>query len=68
MYFSLDEPFEVSPQNELTVRIVLPDEDDNDEGSWSWSISDGQHSIKMNDRDHRQRLNPALPKGLLKDH
>jgi protein arginine N-methyltransferase 1 len=66
MFFPFDEPFEVSPTREVTIKIVLPDDDSQYEPAWRWSISDEKMTIEMNDYDYREQLNPFLPKGLIK--
>lgn len=65
IYFSFNEPLEVKPGVELTVRITLPERDDNHEPAWYWSISDGTHTIEMNDLEPRRQLDPFLTRGLL---
>jgi SAM-dependent methyltransferase len=65
IYFSFDEPLEVKPGVELTIRITLPEQDYKHEPAWYWSISDGTRTIEMNDIEHRRQLDPFLPYGLV---
>ncbi|MCP4755931.1 MAG: hypothetical protein GY866_34155 [Proteobacteria bacterium] len=66
VYFSFDEPLDVKPGVELTIRITLPDVESSHEAAWYWSVTDGTRTIEMNDIDQRTRLDPFLPSGLLK--
>jgi SAM-dependent methyltransferase len=66
MYFSFDEPLDVEPGVELTIRVELPEVDSKHDQVWRWSISDGKRSIEMNDLDHRTQLVSALPNGIFK--
>ncbi len=65
--FPLTKPFQVSPDREITVRIRPPDETAGGESTWSWSISDKDQHLRMDERDYRHQLNPYLPKGPLRD-
>ena len=65
MYFSLKEPLEVEPGQELTIRIIPPSDTHKHESAWFWSLSDGTRTIEMNDLEHREQLDPFLPRGLL---
>jgi len=66
MYFSLNEPLQVEPGVALTVRLTPPSETDQQhETGWYWSLSDGTHTMEMNDLDHRKQLDPFLPRGLI---
>lgn len=64
--FPLTEPFAVSPSREVTVRISPPRETDVGDLGWSWSIEDDAQTIRITDMDHLSRLDPKLPKGLLR--
>jgi len=66
LYFPFSEPFDVSPSREVTIRIVLPDNESTYEPLWEWSIFDGQKKIEMNDYAYREQLDPFLPSGLVK--
>lgn len=57
IFFPFLEPIKVTPQRELTIRISPPYEDGMPDPSWSWSISDGERSVHMNDYEHREKNN-----------
>ena len=65
LFFPFDEPFRASPDRELSVRIELPSELGPIDPTWRWSIEDSQQAIEMNDLDHRKRLDPNLPRGIV---
>ncbi len=65
MYFPFSEPFKVQKGIELTVSITPPDDSVDRPEHWHWSVSDGTQTIKMNDLEYKEQLNPFLPKGLV---
>ena len=65
--FPLTRPFQVSPAREVSVRISPPDDTAGGDPTWSWSISDKDQSLRMDELHHRQQLDPYLPKGPLRD-
>ncbi len=46
MFFPLEDPLEISPDREISVCIYPPRDKDN---SWTWRLSDGERTIRMND-------------------
>jgi protein arginine N-methyltransferase 1 len=67
MYFPFDKPLELEPGVELSLHITLPEEDSKYEAAWFWGATHGKRVIKMNDIDHRGKLNSFLPCGLVVD-
>lgn len=61
VFLPFPEPFEVRPGVPLQISICPPRNVENEEVAWSWSISDGQHSLYVDERDTFARsLAPAL--------
>ena len=67
IYFPFYKPFEVKKNKELTVTITPPGDNVKWDSHWSWSVSDEELTIEMNDLNHREQLNPFLPRGLVKE-
>ncbi len=63
--FPLTEPFTVSPDREVTVRISPPQETDSGDLGWTWSIEDSAQRIHISDLDHPKSLDTELAPGLL---
>jgi protein arginine N-methyltransferase 1 len=67
--FPLPEPFIVDPSRELTVTFSPLTEEVGKEQFWSWSITDGEMTISVNEQQLQQKqLQPAridVPQGKL---
>jgi SAM-dependent methyltransferase len=62
IYFPLPEPFECSPERALTVTIRPPSAVETDDPTWAWSITDGQNTLAVDERDTFARTSPTKPK------
>lgn len=62
--FPLPEPFAVDPSRELTITISPLTEQVGKEQCWSWSISDGEKTTRI-DEQQQQRAPLDLPPGKL---
>jgi hypothetical protein len=58
IYFPLPEPFECSPEREVTVTIVPPVSDESVDPTWAWSIGDAEQSLSVDERDSFARTAP----------
>ena len=63
--FPLPEPFMVDPSRELTITISPLTEQVGKEQCWSWSISDGEKTIRVNEQEQQQRVLLDVPQGKL---
>jgi SAM-dependent methyltransferase len=61
--FPLPEPFAVDPSRELTITISPLTEQVGVEQCWSWSITDGDKTISVNEQQQRVALD--VPEGKL---
>ena len=50
VYFPFPEPFDVGPDRELTLSIWPPQGGEEDDGTWRWSISDGEQTLSVTER------------------
>jgi hypothetical protein len=62
LLFPLPEPFTVGPSRELTVTISPLTEQVGKEQFWSWSITDGEKTISVNEQQLQTAL-VNLPQG-----
>jgi protein arginine N-methyltransferase 1 len=62
--FPLPEPFAVDPSQELTITISPLTEQVGKEQCWSWSISDGDKTVSVNELQLRA-VEPNVPQGKL---
>ena len=53
--FPLPEPFTVDPSRELTITLSPLTEKVGEEQCWSWSISDGEKTISVNEQQQQQQ-------------
>jgi SAM-dependent methyltransferase len=51
VYLPFPEPFDVSPQKPLQITIKPPRNVENEDVTWSWSITDGERAIVVDERD-----------------
>jgi hypothetical protein len=51
LYLPFPEPLEVSPERPLSVVIRPPRQVEDTDPVWSWSISDGNVAITVDERD-----------------
>jgi len=63
--FPLPEPFAVDPSRELTVSISPLTEQVGKDQCWSWSISDGEKTLRVNELQQQLRELNDLPQGKL---
>jgi type I protein arginine methyltransferase len=56
LYFPFPEPFEVSPGKPLTISITPPPQVENTDPTWAWSISDGDHTLQVDERASFARI------------
>lgn len=63
--FPLPEPFEVDPECELHISISPLTEAVGTEQCWAWSITDGEKTLSVNERQQQQRTALDLPRGRL---
>jgi protein arginine N-methyltransferase 1 len=63
--FPLPDPFTVDPSRELTITISPLTEQVGTEQCWSWSITDGEKTISVNEQQQTQRALFDLPLGKL---
>ena len=63
--FPLPEPFIVDPSRELTITISPLTEQVGKEQCWSWSITDGEKTIRVNEQEQQQRMLFDVPQGKL---
>jgi hypothetical protein len=63
--FPLPEPFHVSPTRELTITLSPQTEQVGKEQFWSWSISDGNNSVTVNEQHLQQQALVNVPQGKL---
>jgi protein arginine N-methyltransferase 1/protein arginine N-methyltransferase 3 len=61
IYFPFPEPLKVSPERELSISLRPPTEADIPEPSWSWSISDGETSREVDERETFARSPRFVP-------
>jgi predicted nicotinamide N-methyase len=61
IYFPLPEPFECSPERELTVTIRPPASVETVDPTWAWSISDSEQTVTVDERESFRRT-ATLPK------
>ena len=62
--FPLPEPFAVDPSRELSIAISPLTEQVGKEQCWSWSITDGDKTISVNEQQLRT-VEPEVPQGKL---
>lgn len=63
--FPLPESFAVDPSRELTLTISPLTEQVGTEQYWSWSISDGEKTVTVNEREQQQRTLIVVRQGKL---
>ena len=63
--FPLPEPFAVDPSRELTVSISPLTEQVGKDQCWSWSISDGEKTLSVNELQQQLREFNDVPQGKL---
>ncbi len=63
--FPLPEPLTVDPSRELSITISPLTEQVGTEQSWSWSITDGENTISVNEQQQQQRALSDVPMGKL---
>lgn len=63
--FPLPEPFTVDPSRELTLRISPLTELTGKEQCWSWSITDGEKTLSVNEQQQPLRTLIDVPQGKL---
>lgn len=63
--FPLPEPFAVDPARELTITLSPQTEQVGKEQFWCWSISDGEHSLTVNEQKLQQQALVEVPRGKL---
>ncbi|MFK8049267.1 MAG: methyltransferase domain-containing protein [Halioglobus sp.] len=63
--FPLPESFTVDPSREVTITISALTERVGTEQYWSWSISDGEQTVAVNEQQHQQRVHPVVSQGKL---
>lgn len=63
--FPLPEPFVVEPSRDLTITLSPLTEKVGKEQCWSWSISDGEKTVSVNEQQQTQRAPIDLPSGKL---
>ena len=63
--FPLPDPFTVDPSRELTITISPLTEQVGKEQYWSWSISDGERTTRVNEQQQQQRALVDVPQGKL---
>jgi SAM-dependent methyltransferase len=63
--FPLPQPFSVDPARELTVSISPLTEKTGKEQCWSWSITDGENTLSVNEQQQALRARVDLPRGKL---
>ncbi|MEH6559390.1 MAG: 50S ribosomal protein L11 methyltransferase [Oceanicoccus sp.] len=63
--FPLPSPFAVDPSRELTITISPLTEQVGKEQCWSWSITDGEQSVHVNEQQQQQRVVLDVPPGRL---
>lgn len=63
--FPLTEPFEVDPSRDLTITVSPLTEQVGKEQCWSWSISDGEKTISVNEQELRLQSQVEVPQGKL---
>jgi SAM-dependent methyltransferase len=63
--YPLPDPFTVDPSRELTVTISPLTEQVGTEQCWSWSITDGENTISVNEQQQQQRALSDVPMGKL---
>jgi SAM-dependent methyltransferase len=63
--FPLPEPFTVEPSRELTLTISPLTEQVGREQCWSWSITDGEKTISVNEQQQKLRTLIDVPPGKL---
>ncbi|MEH6592889.1 MAG: class I SAM-dependent methyltransferase [Halioglobus sp.] len=61
--FPFPEPFSVDPSRELTVTISPLTEQVGKEQFWSWSITDGEKTISVNEQQQQQSAVIDVPQG-----
>ena len=61
----LPEPFAVDPSRELTLSISPLTEQVGKEQCWSWSISDGEKTLSVNELQQQLRELNDVPQGKL---
>jgi cyclopropane fatty-acyl-phospholipid synthase-like methyltransferase len=60
IYFPLPEPFDCSPERELTVTIKPPSAVETVDPTWAWSLSDEQQTLSVDERDSFKRTAPTV--------
>jgi len=63
--FPLPEPFPVDPSRELTLSISPLTEQVGKEQCWSWSITDGDKTLSVNELQQQLRTLSEVPQGKL---
>jgi SAM-dependent methyltransferase len=63
--FPLPEPFSVDPARELSITLSPLTEQVGKEQCWSWSITDGEKTISVNEQQQQRRTLRDLPSGKL---
>lgn len=63
--FPLPEPFAVDPSRELTISLSPLTEKVGEEQCWSWSISDGEKTVSVNEQLHQQQSSDDTLSGKL---
>jgi type I protein arginine methyltransferase len=51
LYFPFPEPFVVVPERELTLEICPPRQTEDEEPTWAWSMTDGDETVVVDERD-----------------
>jgi SAM-dependent methyltransferase len=59
IYFPLPEPFDCSPDRELTLTIKPPEPVETVDPTWAWSLSDSEQSVSVDERESFQRTAPT---------
>lgn len=63
--FPLPEPFIVDPSRQLTISISPLTEQVGKEQCWSWSITDGENTLSVNEQHQQLRTLAEVPQGKL---
>jgi len=63
--FPLPQPFAVDPARELTLSISPLTEQTGKEQCWSWSITDGENTLSVNEQQQALRTPVDIPRGKL---
>jgi SAM-dependent methyltransferase len=63
--FPLPQPFAVDPARELTLSISPLTEQSGKEQCWSWSITDGEKTLSVDEQQQALRARVVMPRGKL---